>query len=237
MPIVRGSPRCACRGQTEDDWPDAMSDFFEPPPPLPPERRIRERRRAVWEGPPHGTLPGVVPLELLLARGEVAVVYISRLSAYPTGLEFDLLAIAAPDEKGHALDPMLSGWNGHRLRRRAAGSEISDEMLRFGVEFADGRRATNTSGGGFPRSDTEPAGPVLNRGSGGGGGGRWHAGHVPLAPFHRAGSCSCVSGPPRGSPLTRTEIDARAIHEAAQRAQVIFDDHPEADAPSSTWGA
>jgi hypothetical protein len=35
------------------------------------------------------------------------------------------------------------------LRRRSAAAEIPDEMLRFGVEFADGRRATNTGGGVF----------------------------------------------------------------------------------------
>ena len=82
----------------DDDWPDAMSDFFEPPAPPPPEERIRHRP-PVW----------------------------------------------------------------------AAGPEIPEEMLRFGVEFADGRRATNTCGGGFAPPDTEPAGPLLNPGGGGGG--------------------------------------------------------------------
>jgi hypothetical protein len=54
---------------------------------------------------------------------------------------------------------MLFGPHRHRLRRRAASSEIPDEMLRFGVEFADGRRATNTGGGGFAPPDREPASP------------------------------------------------------------------------------
>jgi hypothetical protein len=125
-----------------------MSDFFEPPPPLPPEARIRERRRPAWAGPPHGTLPGVLPLELVLARSEVAAVCVSQLCAYPTGLESDLLVVAAPDADDNALDPMLFGPQAHRLRRRADGSEIPDEVLRFGVEFADGRRATNMVGGG-----------------------------------------------------------------------------------------
>ena len=128
--------------------PDAMSDFFQPPPP-PPEERIRHRQ-PVWAGPPHGMLPGVVPLELVLARSEVAAVYVSRLSAYPTGVEFDLVTIAAPGEDDEAFDPMLFGPHRHHMRRHAAGPEIPDEMLRFGVEFADGRRATNTGGGAFP---------------------------------------------------------------------------------------
>jgi hypothetical protein len=51
-----------------------MSDFFQPPPPPPPppEERIRHRPPE-WAGPPQGTLPGVVPLELVLARSEVAI--------------------------------------------------------------------------------------------------------------------------------------------------------------------
>jgi hypothetical protein len=218
----------------EDDWPEAMSDFFEPPPPPPPEERIRHRPPA-WSGPPHGTLPGVVPLELVLARSEVAAVYISRLSAYPTGVEFDLVTIAAPDEDDEALDPMLFGPHGHHMRRRAASTGIPDEMLRFGVEFADGRRATNTGGGGFSPPDTEPAGPVLHPGGGGGGGGRWHQ-VMFLWPLPPQGRLALVcEWPAAGIPLTRTDIDAGAIHEAAQRAQVIFEDHPRADAPGSTW--
>jgi hypothetical protein len=41
--------------------------------------------------------------------------------------------------------------------------------------------------------------------------------------------------PAAGIPLTRQDIDAGKVREAAQRAQVIFEDHPGADAPGSTW--
>ena len=210
-----------------------MSDFFEPPPP----RLLRSRfgtARQCGRGR-RGTLPGVVPLELVLARSEVAAVYVSGLSAYPTEVEFDLVTIAAPDEDDEALDPMLFGPHRHHMRRRAGGSEIPDEMLRFGVEFADGRRATNTGGGGFSPPDSEPAGPVLHPGGGGGGGGRWHQ-VMFLWPLPPPGRLALVcEWPAAGIPFTRTEIDAGAIHEAARRAQVIFEDHPGADAPGSTW--
>ena len=159
---------------------------------------------------------------------------VSRLSAYPTGLEFDLLAIAAPDAGDEVLDPMLFGPQSHRLRRRTVGSEIPDEMLRFGVEFADGRRATNTGGRGAPRPETEPAEPVLTSGGGGGGGGRWRA-DMFLWPLPPPGRLVLVcEWPAAGIPLTRTEIDARTVHEAAQRAQVIFED-PGTHASSATW--
>jgi hypothetical protein len=210
-----------------------MSDFFEPPP-LPP-RRIREPPRPPWAGPPRGTLPGVVPLELVLARSEVAAVYVSRLSAYPTGLEFDVLAITAPDASDEVFSPFLLGQLGHHLRRRAAGSEIPDEMLRFGVEFADGRRATNTGGRGPRVRDAEPAGPVLNDGGGGGGGGRWRA-NMFLWPLPPPGQLVLVcEWPAARIPQTRTEIDVRVVHEAAQRAQVIFEDPGDDASSGSTW--
>jgi hypothetical protein len=170
-----------------------------------------------------------------LARSEVAAVYVSRLSAYPTGVEFDLMTIAAPEEDDEALDPMLFGPHRHHMHRRSGGPEIPDEMLRFGVEFADGRRATNTGGGSFPPRDAEPPGPVLHPDGGGGGGGRWHQ-VMFLWPLPPPGRLALVcEWPAAGIPLTRTEIDTDAIHEAAQRAQVIFEDHPGADAPGSTW--
>ena len=159
---------------------------------------------------------------------------VSRLSVYPTGLEFDLLANSAPDAGDEVLNALLLGPLGHHLRRCAVGSEIPDEMLRFGVEFADGRRATKTGGRGARRADTEPAGPVLNGGSGGGGGGRWRAAMF-LWPLPPPGRLVLVcEWPAAGIPLTRTEIDARAVLEAALRAQVIFEDHPGAD-DASSW--
>ena len=210
-----------------------MSDFFQPPPPPPPEERVRHRPPE-WAGPPHGTLPGVVPLELVLARSVVAAVYVTWLGAYPTGVEFDLMTVSAPREDEEALDPMLFGPHRHHLRRRGASEEIPDEMLRFGVEFADGRRATNTGGGGLSRSDAEPEGPVLHSGGGGGGGGRWHQ-VMFLWPLPPPGPLALVcEWPAAGIPLTRQDIDAGKIRDAAQRAQVIFEDHLEADAPGST---
>jgi hypothetical protein len=108
-------------------------------------------------------------------------------------------------------------------------------MLRFGVEFADGRRATNTGGRGARPRDTEPAGPVLNDGSGGGGGGRWTA-TMFLWPLPPPGQLVLVcEWPAAGIPLTRTEIDGRAVHEAAQRAQVIFEDPGDYASSGSTW--
>lgn len=49
-----------------------MSDFFEPPPP--PDELDEDYRSPPWLGAPGGTLPGVVALELVLARNDKVAV-------------------------------------------------------------------------------------------------------------------------------------------------------------------
>lgn len=141
-------------------------DFFEPPPPPPkPEPRPAS---PPWAGPPYGVLPGVVAVELVIAQNERAAVYIGRCAACPTGLEFELHVLAAAGA-GADLDPSLNG-----IYQRPGGRSTYEDMLRFGVAFADGRKASNL--GGFSRSEEQPEGPVLWGMGGGGGGGRWQQG-------------------------------------------------------------
>jgi hypothetical protein len=198
-----------------------VSDFFafEPPPPV-PEPAVH--RQPPWLGAPNGTLPGVVALELVLARTDRYAVCVSRLGAYPTGFEFDLLSLAAPgDPDSEELDPMLFGPGRHRSRVRRG--QLDDEFLRIGVQFADGRKATNVPG---PRGfgGDEPDGPVLHGGGGGGGGGHWRQSEWvwPLPPPGRL--AFVCEWPAARIPETRHEIDAQLILDAAQRAQVIFPD-------------
>lgn len=85
--------------------------------------------------PPEGMLPGVVPLELVLAKTDKAAVCLTRIGAYPTGFEIQLLTMVAEEDSD--LDPMLFGP--HRMHRRGRQArEIPDGTLRFGVQFADG---------------------------------------------------------------------------------------------------
>ena len=83
-------------------------------------------------------------------------------STGPEGFEFDLAVVVARSEgEDELLDPMLFGPGPHRLRR--GGGEVPDAMLRIGVQFADGRKATNT--GGFshfpPRTVCHEAHPLI----------------------------------------------------------------------------
>lgn len=205
-------------------------DFFEPPPP-PPDPPPRQAQPP-WFGPPSGTLPGVVALELVLARSERAAVCVSRIAAYPTGFEIALLTIAG--EEDDDLDPGIFGMRRHQMRRRLeAGGSLPDETLRFGVQFADGGKATTTAGMGPPGRE-EPTGPVLRPGGGGGGGGNWRA-DLWVWPLPPAGALALVcEWPAAGIALTRHEVDAALIIEAAARAQVVFEGASRASGASVT---
>jgi hypothetical protein len=175
-----------------------------------------------------GTVPGVVAIEIPLVRTDRFAIFITRLDAYPEGFGFDVLALAAPGEdEGELPDPMLFAPGRHRFRRE--GGQIPDDVLRIGVQFSDGRKATNT--GGFPRIppdfENPPEAPVMHCRGGGGGGRRWHQTEW-VWPLPPPGPLAFVcQWPAAGIPLTRHEIDAQVILDASARAQVVFPDEPQ----------
>lgn len=105
-------------------------------------------------------------------------------------------------------------------------------MLRFGIEFADGRRVTNVGAPG--RGPGEPEGPVLWGMGGGGGGGRWHQDFWvwPLPPPGPLGFV--CEWPAAGIPLTRVDVDAQLVTDAAARAREMFPDQ-RTSAGGGTW--
>lgn len=166
-------------------------------------------------------LPGVTALELVIASSARAAVYVGRCSAYSTGFELEvrvLLAAGAQD-----LDPSLNGPH-HRPGSRS-GSNYED-MLKFGVEFSDGRKATNVRLLGI--AGEEPQAPVLWSMGGGGGGGRWRQ-EFWVWPLPPPGPVWFVcEWPAAGIALSRAETDAQQLHDAAARAVALFPDEPRA---------
>ncbi len=127
------------------------------------------------------------------------------------------------------LDPSLNG-----IYHRGRGDNFA-EMLKFGIEFSDGRRATNVGGRGY--GGDEPEGPVLWSMGGGGGGGRWHQDFW-VWPLPPAGPLAFVcEWPAAGIALTRTEVDAQVLLDAAARARELFPDRASSDHPGSTWSS
>jgi hypothetical protein len=171
-------------------------------------------------------LPGVVGMEMLLTRNARAAVFLGSLAAYPTGLEFEVRVLTAGDEW---LDPSL---NGVYLRRGGPREGNYEQMLRFGVAFSDGRKATNVGGPG-PR-EGEPESPTLWGRGGGGGGSQWRQDFW-LWPLPPPGPLGFVcEWPAAGLPVSRADIDAQVVIDAAARAQVVFPGQP-SDQPEISW--
>jgi hypothetical protein len=170
-------------------------------------------------GPPADVLPGIAPVQLVLASNARAAVYVSHCAVYSTGLELEVRVLFAPGTED--LDPSLNGP--HHRRDRSARSDF-EEMLKFGVAFSDGRKATNVRL--HSPSTDEPSEPLLRPMGGGGGGGRWHQDFW-VWPLPPAGPVAFVcEWPAAGIALSRAEIDAQQLLDAAGRAVAVFPDAP-----------
>jgi hypothetical protein len=197
----------------------AAMSFFEPPAPPPgPVTRAMVVSSPPWLGPPLNALPGIAPVELVIARTDETVAALAGIYAYPAGFGFTLclrLRTVSPREEQQF--PYLLD------RVPFEGGPLPDELLRFGVQFADGRKATNLD----PRAhdpDREPDRPVLNYHGGGGGGLAWDMEHW-VWPLPPPGPFTFVcEWPARGIAESGAEIDAGSILEAAGRAVTFWPD-------------
>jgi hypothetical protein len=182
-----------------------------------------------WFGPPRGTLPGVVALERIVAQTPTVAVCIARIAAYPTGFEFDFLTMTTGGQP--ATDPMMFH---HHRQQQGAGNDVAPEILRLGVQFADGSKVTN-----LDRYDDEsnpPARPVMHPCGGGGGDGSWRQTQW-VWPLPPPGPVAFVcEWPAMDIALTRSEVDAQSILDAAARAQVIFSDEQLPEPPDEGDG-
>jgi hypothetical protein len=197
-----------------------VSDFFEFPEPEPEPKATHRRAAPPWMSAPRGSLPGVIAAELVLARNERVAVAVTGLGAYPVGFEFDLVVLASdPDED--ELDPMIFGPVRRPGRRNA---DERRDMLRFGIQFADGTKATNLADRTAWQRDEAPTAPVLRSGGGHGGGGEWSQ-RMWVWPLPPPGKLAFVcEWPAAGIELTRADLDTQLLIEAAARSARIFED-------------
>ena len=187
--------------------------FFEPPPP-PPEPP-EERRQPAWVGPPENELGVGVPLRRVLFRNDELAIALIGVVAFSNGLEFQVVM-----RRRHLVeepDLMHFQMRGRNMR----GGELAPEVFRFGVEYPDGRKATNL---GYPAFGEEPTGPVLMARGGGGGGRSWNFGYW-LWPLPPPGPLRVVvEWPALGVPLTDVELDGAVLGEAAADVDVLWPD-------------
>ncbi|MGH3264710.1 MAG: hypothetical protein ACRDNS_22275 [Trebonia sp.] len=175
--------------------------------------------------------------EVLLARSDYAAVYLGYIDAYPEGFELEIRSSTnvayhelarEGDESGP--DPFGRHWPMVDERRDV----LPPQLLRVGVQFADGRTATNISG-----HDRPVGGPVIDclsgGGSGGGGESRFHQGYW-ISPLPPPGPVAVVcEWPAVEIPVVCQEIDARLILDAAEKARAMFGDGHQALKDGRAW--
>ncbi len=152
-------------------------EFFPEPPVQADEPEPQPR--SVWAGPPEDVLPGVVPVELFLGRSTTAVVFLTGMRAFPTGLAMTLgVRVRGSHGPPNLNDEMFDSFH-PRLRDAAWRTG----RLKWGFELADGRRVTNVDPPAWSEQPNqghdrphqpedwqwEPDHPVLQGGGGSGG--------------------------------------------------------------------
>jgi hypothetical protein len=194
-----------------------VNEFFEPPPP-PPKPPVH--RLPVWAGPPDNELGVPVPLHVELARTDTLVLAVLGLVAFSTGFSFRLAIRrrVEPEEHEH---PFMDLHHPHQTK---------PEALRFGIQFADGAKATTLGAPHWaPHRDAPPTGPVLSP-HGGSGGGRSFEMSMWVWPLPPAGPLAFVcEWAAERIALTRREVDAGSILEAARQSEPLWppDDGPD----------
>jgi hypothetical protein len=162
-----------------------------------------------------------LPIRIVLARTDDLAVLLNQVSAYPTGFTIEI-SLLLREEPEFFMD-LSEVLDGSMRRPHKASPELSPDLFRFGIRFADGSKVTNIDPGRWPKEvDEEPTGPLLLARGGGGGGARWEQDYW-VWPLPPEGPMAFVcEWPARGIPLTEHEVDATSIREAASSAEVLW---------------
>jgi len=187
--------------------------FFEPPPP-PPEPPPGPPPPE-WVGPPDNELPSSFLLDVVLARTNELAIFAHSGRAYERGFEF-ALALQMRERRDHR----MMRWHG------GPGATFDDEVLRFGIAFADGRKATTFDAHQWRADPERPVTPdiVLMQRGGGGGGSSWDF-RFWAWPLPPEGPLEfVVEWPSEGIALTRVGVDSAVVRDASARAETLWPD-------------
>lgn len=196
-----------------------MSDFFPEPAARADEPETEDIPQPVWLNPPDDMVPGAVPVELIIGRSDRAVVMLTGVRAFPSGLSMTLSVRTRVRMRRFDLnDEVFDG-----PYRHDQDDEWRRDRLKWGFEFADGRRATNVDPWDHDvDSARTPDHPVLS-GGGGGGGDRSVDRDYWLWPLPPQGSLKVVcQWLMLGIEPTTSDIDADQVVAAAARAVSVW---------------
>lgn len=203
--------------------------FFEPPAAAEKEPGGRaELELPSWVDPPAAEIGTVMPLGLVVARSANAVVVLPAVRAYSTGCLL-LVDVASRQESLSAEDwwdlSRAGMWPFPFMFR---GGPLPSRLMRFGVRYPDGTKATTVDRRPHMARDAEPPpGPLLSYAPGGGGVrgaghssfGLWLWPLPPAEPIEFA-----VEWPVAGIGLTIAGLDGAAIVAAAGRTPRYWED-------------
>lgn len=121
-----------------------MDEFFEIPNPIAEPSHSPEPDEPPWIQPPWDVIAGLVTDRRVIARTDRLVVVLTHIDAFPTGAMFRFRIMGRrPDEMSES-----DWWDfhqtviGHRFHPGSTDA-VPDEFFRIGMEFPDGRKATN----------------------------------------------------------------------------------------------
>lgn len=160
---------------------------------------------------------GVLPANRKLAQGPHGAVFLTLIRAFDTGCVLDITAILAQPATRQERRKLFGEIFAHHL---GPSGELPAGLLRFAVEYPDGRQATTLAD---PVME-EPRPPVL-RAYGGLGhdrGSEWLDFSEPLWLWTLPPAQTfqlAVEWPIAGIPETRVSIDGAAIVEAARQSR------------------
>ena len=188
--------------------------------------RDEEVTQPAWLGPPEDELGVVVPQALVVGRSQAGVVALRYVTAFSTGLVLDLVA-AARGLKESRIQALF-----HEQHVANPEEGLPDGFLRVGVEYADGRQASNLSGQHrFWQTNSEPESPVLFQA--GGGGGSAGSGRVKMNPGYwlwplppSATLRLFVEWPAVEIALSSVELAGEPLLEAASRSKSLWTERP-----------
>lgn len=187
--------------------------FFETPElPEPPPRPARP----VWAGPPQGVLPGHSDQRAVLVRTDEAIMYADAFRVYPNGLEFAITVLIRDPQLGHGPAP----FEMHGPRPGIS----NDDLVRFGVLFADGSKWTNLDPHPpFGRGVEEGfAGRVVMSQGGGGGDAHWRMRYWMWPLPEPPQMTFVVSWPAQGIDEATVDVDTTLLRQAAEDTEVVW---------------
>jgi hypothetical protein len=189
--------------------------FFEPRPAGDEPDEHVEYRTPAWREAPDNMLPASAALDVVLAATPEVGVSICGARVYPEGITFGLQLVrrSKSGEEERYRPPLL--FHG----------PFREGDPRFGVAFADGRRAELHDRP--PHEDGPPA--IRFAGGGGGGSDRRWEGRFWLWPLPPEGPLTfAFTWPAKGIEETLVEVDSAPLRAAATRALELWpDERPE----------